>query len=158
VYIYLDYQVVEEELIIREKPFPPLIYPCATKEKPCNFVRDLYDLERFGLSSGDLVFFEEVSEVAQCLQETYHIEYTHVGMVVRIAGIAIPFIYDIPPFYLAGYQAKKVSSKLLEGRLIALDTFISSGLFKRIMVRKLYKVGSMVIFNTTRIPMSIGLK
>lgn len=148
-YLFLDFQVYMEELKVRESPTIPKNYPCLQKEVPPVFLRDCFDLDRFNLSSGDLVFFSEVSEVAKVIQQFSGEEYTRVAMILRIPGISIPFIYDSPPFFVAHYESDKPRFKFIQGRLVTLDSFIQTGNFSKIMFRKLTKYGGESFKNPT---------
>jgi hypothetical protein len=91
------------------------------------------------LKTGDLIFFEEMGKLSSSIQKMEESSYSRVSMIVQLPGIDIPFLYDSPPFFLAQYQFSTNKKKLLEGRFISLDSYLQSGCFKKISIRKLCK-------------------
>eukprot|EP01080_Neovahlkampfia_damariscottae_P001248 gene1248-11337_t len=138
VYIYLDYQVYLEDISIRsEEPIPE--YFDKDDYQPNIYIETCFDLENLQLKTGDLIFFEEMGKVSDCFERIQESHFTRVAMIIQLPGIDIPFIYDAPDFYLAQFQSQTNKKKLLEGRFMNLDSFIQSGCFKRIVIRKLCK-------------------
>ena len=80
-----------------------------------------------------------MGKISSCFEKIQESNFTRIAMVIQLPGIDIPFIYDSPPFYLAQYQSSTNKKKLLEGRFMNLDSFLQSGCFKRIVIRKLCK-------------------
>lgn len=148
-YVFMDFPILIEELRVRDQPQIPNAYPSLQKDTPNVYLRDASDLNMYNLSSGDLIFFSEVSEIAETIKKISFEEYTRVAMILRVHGITIPFIYDAPPFFLAHYESDKPRYKLLQGRLITLDSFIQTGNFSKIMIRKLTKYGGESFKNPT---------
>jgi hypothetical protein len=91
------------------------------------------------LKTGDLIFFEEMGKLSSSIQKMEESSYSRVSMIVQLPGIDVPFLYDAPPFFLAQYQFSTNKKKLLEGRFITLDSYLQSGCFKKISIRKLCK-------------------
>jgi len=123
-YLYTDFQVFEEDLVLRSAPDPPSKFPKAGKEAPGCFYGGRQYLE--GLKTGDLVFFQEYGAMAGALEKLALCPYTRVAMVLMIPGINIPFIYDSPPFFMASYQVNKPIEKFLEGRVVTLESYLQT--------------------------------
>lgn len=58
-------------------------------------------------------------------------------MVIKYPGVQKYFLYDIPPLLFARFELNKPRRKLIEGRIISLESFLQSGYYSRVVARRL---------------------
>lgn len=141
-YLYLDFQVYDEDLIIRTSPQPPLTFPRSKKSLVRNVYTTDLELQQLGLKNGDLVLISEEGIVSDCVRKITNCTWTRIGLIVSFPGISKPFVYEVPPLYLAQYEFKKIKSKLLEGRMVSLSSIMQNEYYSRIAIRRLRKRGA----------------
>lgn len=96
-YIYLDYQVFPEDIVLRTKPEFNFSFPKAPKSLCYSYYSSPNSLQSLSLKTGDVILFQEEGPVANMIRKVSKNGYTRVAMVVSFPGIRKLFLVDAPP-------------------------------------------------------------
>jgi len=143
-YVFLDHVEQYEDVITTpgDPPKMPAKFPIKMGNViPNVFITGYLDLEPLKLYSGDLIFFQQTGEVAESIQKITQCSVNLVGMFIKLPNIELPFVMTSPALYLNKESSKTNQEKLIETRVISLDSLIESGAYSKIFVRRLLKKG-----------------
>jgi len=141
-FIYSDFQVYLSDVQI---PSMPTI--TATSRVPPiemsmiqTFNTSASAIKRLNLKTGDLVFFKEEGLIGGAALKIQGGNFSRVSMVIRFPELGKKvFLLDAPSWYLTPQEAKTCKKKLLQQRIVTLDSVLMSGAFSRVAIRRLVK-------------------
>ncbi|EFC44983.1 hypothetical protein NAEGRDRAFT_88171 [Naegleria gruberi] len=142
-YIYLDYEVFADQVKVENKPLPLPVTDFPIVDKIVRERMTFNESILGTLRSGDLIFTQEESSVGKAIRRAWNGSvFSRVGVIIRIQGQH--FVYDIAPYYVSQEEAKIPQTKILEGRIQSLHSYIHSTPFTKVTVRKLENEGTNV--------------
>jgi hypothetical protein len=150
-YLYSDFQLWRQDILVStdELPKRPDYLPTIKISSLQAYNTDPDYLRSLGLRSGDLIFFREEGVMGEAALKLQGGTYTRISMVVCLPNINKIFLLDAPTWYVNRQEVRtRKETKVLEQRLVTLDSILMGGAFSRVAIRRLLKKED-ATFNTS---------
>jgi hypothetical protein len=139
-YILQDYPLISSEVSITGAVEVPEPHPKITRSSIRAFYGGYETIKDFKLKNGDLIFFNEMTEIGESIRKiTNSDSCTRVSMVVTFPGVSDIFLYEAPPFFFKRSEINEPDCKILEGNIISLQSALRSRCLSSVLVRRLHR-------------------